>query len=315
METRHARMIREIAETGRFSAASERLGLGQPALSKIVRRIEDEFGVRLFDRGPQGAILTPFGRLFLDYAQVIERETRDLATIAQSMRKGDSGHFRIGAGQTWVHEQLPEVFVRVHRARPGLRLSVVAGSVPDLTAKLTSGQLDLAFSSMTVPFGPELCVEELTHGQLHVVARKGHPLSLLDRPCRFDEMMEYGWVVGECSQMDLTWEWLTTTARKHGMEKPHVVLESYQKHLTTRALLSSDLLGFQPRNSPPVVSGELAIISEQRVARMRATGMIWRRNRQISPGLEFIMDTARQVIADRDAAIAAKAAADTGAQA
>ena len=75
METRHAHIVREIAETGRFSKAAERLGMGQSALSKIVMRIEDEFGFKVFDRGPQGAALTPFGRLFLEYATVLERET------------------------------------------------------------------------------------------------------------------------------------------------------------------------------------------------------------------------------------------------
>ena len=301
METRHAHIVREIAETGRFSKAAERLGMGQSALSKIVMRIEDEFGFKVFDRGPQGAALTPFGRLFLEYATVLERETRDLKSVATSMRKGQSGHFRIGAGQTWVSDQLPEIFVRMHRQRPGLRISVFTGSVTDILARLKSGQIDLAFTAMTVPLGPALCSENLTYGQLRVVARPGHPLARLDRPCRFHEMMGYDWVVGECSESDLTWNWLTSTAQNRGLPKPNVILETPQRDLATQALINSDLLGFQPRNAKAVRTGQLAVISEVRVARMRATGMVWRKNRQIPSGLHFIMETARAFIADRDA--------------
>lgn len=307
METRHAHIVREIAATGRFSKAAERLGLGQSALSKIVMRIEDEFGFKVFDRGPQGTALTPFGRQFLDYANVLERETRDLMSVAMSMRKGQSGHFRIGAGQTWVSDQLPEIFVRMHKARPGLRISVFTGTPTEILVRLRTGEIDLGFTAMTVPIGPDLCAEDLTYGQLRVVARHGHPLAQLDRPCRFHEMMEYDWVVGECSDADLTWNWLATTAQKRGLPKPNVILESPQRELATLALMNSDLLGFQPRNAKAVLNGQLAVISEQRVARMRATGMVWRQNRQIPPGLQFIMETARDFIAERDAGVDAAA--------
>lgn len=301
MEIRHAHIVREIASTGRFSKAAERLGLSQSALSKIVMRIEDEFGFKVFDRGPQGAALTPFGRLFLEYANVLERETRDLKSVATSMRKGQSGHFRIGAGQTWVSDQLPEIFVRMHKARPGLSISVFSGTPPEILARLKTGEIDLGFTAMTVPIGPDLCAEDLAYGRSRVVARHDHPLARLDRPCRFDEMLEYDWVVGECSETDLTWNWLTSNAQKRGLPKPNVVLESAQRELATQALINSDLLGFQPRNAKAVLNGQLAVISEQRVARMRATGMVWRKNRQIPPGLQFIMDTAREFIAERDA--------------
>lgn len=301
METRHAHIVREIAATGRFSKAAERLGLGQSALSKIVMRIEDEFGFKVFDRGPQGAALTPFGRQFLEYANVLERETRDLKSIATAMRKGQSGHFRIGAGQTWVSDQLPEIFVRMHKLRPGLRISVFTGTPTEILSRLKTGEIDLGFMAMTVPIGPDLCAEDLTYGQLRVVARRDHPLTKLDRPCRFQEMMAYDWVVGECSETDLTWHWLTSTAQKRGLPRPNVILESAQRELATQALMNSDLLGFQPRHAKAVRNGQLAVISEQRVARMRATGMVWRQNRQIPPGLQFIMDTARNFIAERDA--------------
>lgn len=300
METRHARMVREIAETGRISLASERIGIGQPALSKIVQRIEDEFGVALFDRGPQGSSLTPFGRLFLEFAQVIERETNDLMATAQSMRKGESGHFRIGAGQTWIHDLMPTILHKVHAARPNLSFSVVTGSVPDLVDQLVAGQVDLAFVSMTIPLSEDIVAEELIRDRLRIVARRDHPLSLQDSRPTIEEMLEYSWIIGEAINTDLPYSWLIKTTTQLGLPKPKIALETHQKYLMVEMVKNSNLLAFEPGNSPAVRNGEIVVLSEQPLGKPRGTGMIWRKEKAIAPGLQFLMDTVRTISAENN---------------
>lgn len=299
METRHARMVRVIAETGRFSLASERLGLGQPALSKIVRRVEDEFGVPLFTRGPKGTSLTPFGKLFLDYAEIVERETRDLAAAAIAMRKGESGHFRIGAGQSWIHDLMPTIVHRVYSERPNLSLSVVTGSVPELVDELIAGRIDLAFVSMTVPLTDDLCAEELLRDQLSIIARPGHPLTESDTPSTLEQLLQYDWIVGERINTDLAYTWLRAAAGKLGLPMPRVVLETHQKHLMIELVRNTDLLAFEPENAPAIENGEVVVISEQRIQRQRGTGMIWRKGRVV-PGMQFIMEVSREISSMRN---------------
>lgn len=308
METRHARMLREIAETGRFSIASERLGIGQSALSKIVRRVEDEFGAPVFERGPQGATLTSFGRVFLAHAQVLERETRDLSAAATAMQKGQRGHFRIGAGQTWIHDLMPTIMNQVHAARPNLSLCVVTGSVPELVDQVTTGDIDVAFASETVPMTRELISEELLRDHLLIVARKDHPLTRLGRPCELRDLWQYGWIVGECNGSDQAYSWLLSVAESEGVAKPSVVFETHQKHLMISLLQTTDLLAFEPRHAPALLRGDVVPVSDHLFARERGTGMIWRRRREIPPGLQFVMDTARAVAAD------SRRAADPGNQ-
>ena len=297
METRHARMLREIAEAGRFSTASERLGIGQSALSKIVRRVEDEFGAPVFERGPQGASLTSFGRVFMAYAQVVERETRDLSAAATAMQKGKRGHFRIGAGQTWIHDLMPTILREVHSARPNLTLRVVTGSVPELVDQVASGDIDLAFGSDSVPLTLDLVFEELIRDQLMIVARKDHPLSRLGRPCELRDLWEYGWIMGESNHSDQAYSWLLTVAQNEGLPEPTIVLETHQKHLVVSLVQSTDLLAFEPSHAPVLLRGDIVPVSGQQIARQRGTGMIWRRRREIPPGLQFVMDTARNVAA------------------
>ena len=313
METRHARLVREIAETGRFSLASERLGIGQPALSKIIRRIEDEFGVKLFERGPKGATLTPFGHTFLEYAQLVERETEDLMATTLAMRKGESGHYRIAAGQTWMHDLIPAILARVVTERPGLRVNVRSGNVPDMLELLAEGRIDLAFVSLTVRMGDEFCVEELNRDHLSIIARRGHPLVLGDGPPSLSEMLRYGWIVSEANKLDLGYRWLASAAERQNLPPPKVVVETNQRNLLIDLVKNTDLLAFQTSKLLAVASGELVVISERRIMRERGAGIVWRRGRPVPPGLAFIMDVARSVCTERQQLFDSEAGKHSGA--
>ncbi|WP_164066567.1 LysR family transcriptional regulator, partial [Serratia marcescens] len=68
MNLRRLEQLIALAEEGTFVAAAERSHLSQPALSRSIRKLEQELGVRLFERDRHGAVLTPAGRRLLDRA-------------------------------------------------------------------------------------------------------------------------------------------------------------------------------------------------------------------------------------------------------
>src|ERR1700755_2687235 len=71
MELRHLRYFVAVAEEGSLTTAAERrLHTAQPSLSRQIRDLEVEVGVKLLDRGPRGIELTPAGRTFLDHARL-----------------------------------------------------------------------------------------------------------------------------------------------------------------------------------------------------------------------------------------------------
>ena len=78
LEFRHLRYIIAVAEEGHVTRAAERLGIAQPALSRLIKTIEQEIDLQLFRRVPRGVELTDAGRTFLDgaratFANLIER--------------------------------------------------------------------------------------------------------------------------------------------------------------------------------------------------------------------------------------------------
>ena len=76
MELRHLNSFVAIAEAGSFSRAAERLWIAQPALSTQIRRLEDELGIKLFERHARGVAPTDAGELFLERARAVLAASR-----------------------------------------------------------------------------------------------------------------------------------------------------------------------------------------------------------------------------------------------
>lgn len=84
LELRLVRYFTVVAEQSNFSRAAAELHVAQPSLSRQIQRLEDRLGVRLFDRTPQGALLTEAGKAFLPQAQTLLRAAREAALTARA---------------------------------------------------------------------------------------------------------------------------------------------------------------------------------------------------------------------------------------
>ncbi|MGB5651488.1 MAG: LysR family transcriptional regulator, partial [Sedimenticolaceae bacterium] len=97
-----------VAESGAITAAAERIGITQPALSRRIQQLEDQFGVELLVRGRKGAVLTEIGRLVQSEAQGIVARYEQMREMVSSQQRLEGGTVRIGGGATAVSFILPE---------------------------------------------------------------------------------------------------------------------------------------------------------------------------------------------------------------
>lgn len=178
MDVRHMRQVLAIHRHGSFVRAAEELGIAQPTLSKSIARLEDQLGVKLFDRSGAGAQATPLGELILGRARRIVADAERLARDIELTARGDIGEARIGVGPAARSVILPELAARLARRYPELRLDISLDRRERLLADLHSGALDIVFTGRGPDMdGPDLLPTDLVEEAVVAVASPDHPLA------------------------------------------------------------------------------------------------------------------------------------------
>ncbi|MCI1649589.1 LysR family transcriptional regulator [Bifidobacterium tibiigranuli] len=146
-----------VDEEQSFSAAAVRCRVAQPSLSRQIAGLERELGERLFVRGRDGAALTEAGETLVPYARAA------LSAIAQAHdafaeRTGLlTGTLRIGVVNGTANTRIPACAAALHRAHPGVRITMVDGTSRTLIEAVHARELDLAVAvSEVVPLPEEL---------------------------------------------------------------------------------------------------------------------------------------------------------------
>jgi LysR family transcriptional regulator, hca operon transcriptional activator len=146
MELRHLRYFVAVAEEGSLTNAAERrLHTAQPSLSRQIRDLELEVGVKLLDRGARGIELTAAGRTFLDHARLALLQVEAAGEAARRAARPEKAAFVIGflAGQELVW--LPEALRILREEQPDLEITLASQSSPELAGGLMRGKIDVAF--------------------------------------------------------------------------------------------------------------------------------------------------------------------------
>jgi LysR family hca operon transcriptional activator len=146
MELRHLRYFIAVAEEGSFlTAAQRRLNTSQPSLSRQIRDLESEVGVRLLERQARGVVLTDAGRVFLDHARLalsqVEAATDGARRTAQPQKPALSMGFMVGLEVMW----LPHLLRILREEEPEVEVTLCSQSSPELALALARGKLDIAF--------------------------------------------------------------------------------------------------------------------------------------------------------------------------
>lgn len=191
------RQLTEVADKGSIRAAAESLAITQPALSRSIRSIENELGLKLVDRGPRGAELTPAGARLLSYARIIDANLISAENELKGLRDRSSRTEQIAFGMSWLTETLiaAQLFERVLRDRPGIRLTSLVGDYESLAPKLASGRLD--FFVGPPPIGgprPGITTQQLTEFPAAIVVRAAHPLARQKEPT-VEDLVAAQWIL------------------------------------------------------------------------------------------------------------------------
>jgi DNA-binding transcriptional LysR family regulator len=151
----------EVAATGHFTRAAERLHIAQPTLSRQISTLEAELGMELLHRArghialtAAGERLLPLARRMLADAETARAEMAELAGLRR-------GRIRLGATPTLCTSLVAEVLAEFHARYPGIDIEILESGSRTLIAALLEGALDLALIVTSVASDAARAVLEL----------------------------------------------------------------------------------------------------------------------------------------------------------
>lgn len=168
-----------VAKCLSFTKAADQLFISQPALSKHIKKMEEELNIQLFVRTSNGIRLTPAGSaLYMGMSDMYENYM-DLVEKAEKIQKGLDGSLRVGIlDQCHVSDFLPQVYRFFKETYPNVDLIFSDGSFKELFSDMYAGNLDMIFTlQFTVKNKDSIIYQYVARSDDYIVMSKYHPLA------------------------------------------------------------------------------------------------------------------------------------------
>lgn len=225
LRLRHFEVLSLLAQESTVRGVARRMALTQPAVSKMLREIEDCFGAQLFVRSTTGLDATPAGARLVRHATVLMNELRAAGEETDAIAGGAAATLRLGTLS--VIPRVPVAIARLRAAMPAVVVRVHEAKVIDLLAALRDGALDCLVGALP----PEMLssadvdaleIEPLAPDRLCVVAAPHHRRAGEIR-MRWSELAGDAWVLPP--RESLLRRALIDACLRAGLEPPEPAVE------------------------------------------------------------------------------------------
>lgn len=294
MELRQLITFRTVASTLNFSRAAEVLSYVPSNVTMQMKALEDELGVRLFDRLGKQLVLTTAGKRFLTHVQSVLDQLEEAKTVVHD-NEVLSGTLTISANEVICAYRLPAVFQLFRSRHPGVRL--IFRSVPNQELKQTlfEGIADVVFMLDEPIRSSGLAVEPLVEETFRLFAAPDHPLAKRTM-LRLEDFHEEVFLTNEkgCPYR---------TMFDRSFEKEGIDSITYLEFQSAEAIKQCAISGIGIAFLPEIVAeaeverGELVALPWQIPDLHVYTQMLWHKDKWLSPIMMSFIEAAREILA------------------
>ena len=195
MNPHHLRTFLAVRKHRNYTRAAEELFLTQPAVSRQMRQLEEELGVRLFEQIGKSLHLTDAGETLAAEAEKLLGAMERTAETVRFHTSAERGSVRIGASTTPGFYLLPDLLGRFHRRFPKVALHYTVENSLRIEQMLVRNELDLGFVGANLP-SRELELKPLLEDEIVCFTSPSHRLAKVRRiaPSSLEEEM---WIIRE----------------------------------------------------------------------------------------------------------------------
>lgn len=187
-----------VAETMNFRRAADRLNMAQPLLTAAIRQMEEELGVRLFERSNRITGLTAAGEVLSVEARRTIAQAERAVAMAKRAGKGSIGTLRIGFVASAVRHLVPQIVASFRQTHPMVVLELEEATTARQIAGIMADSMDVGIVALPIPPGAESHVSTrlLVESRLLAAIPADHPLALTpSSPLTLAALANESWVL------------------------------------------------------------------------------------------------------------------------
>ena len=194
LDPKHLAILHTIRERGGLTAAAERMGTSQPALSRVVGNMETRLGTQIFDRNSRPWRLTEIGESLARQGGAIEAALLRANQAVEQFRFGDEGLIRLGGTPYLCESVLPSIVADFQKCMPGACIEQSYAYTGQLLRQLQRRDIDLVIAPVdSSEIGSGLIARKLLKARNIIVCRNNHELTKVRKPA-LKSLLDYRWI-------------------------------------------------------------------------------------------------------------------------
>ena len=295
---KHLVLIDTLARTRNMHATATRMNLSQPALSKMLRDLEEQFGFALFERLPRSMPPTELGEYVVRYAQGVLADSQQFVDQVNRLRKGGHGFIRVGGIFAATPVVLPQAIAAIKARSPLLSIEVVEHSSDHLLAMLEQSKLDIMIGRFTEERVSQMVdYQPLEPEPFSLVVNSRHPLNAL-ASTPLEALGDWPWVlypVGTPIRNRLE-----QAFRVAGIATPADSVETISMPMFLQLLQSGPMIAMLPRSmvAAQLNSGQFKELQSPLHLPALEYGIVTRKDEPLTPSarefVDILLDFAQQ---------------------
>ena len=195
MDLRSLATFIQIAELGNFTRAADKLGYSQPTVSFQIKQLEQELGIKLFDRVGHTVSLTEDGKAALAYAQKICRMAQEM-TLGASKSFEPTGIVRIAMADSLCAPLVIEQFANLRSLYPNISIKITTAGTSEMFRLLDHNEVDIVCTLDSPIYNTTYIVQSEEKIDAHFVCSAEHPLAKKSK-LSIDELLKEPFLLTE----------------------------------------------------------------------------------------------------------------------
>ncbi len=291
MELHYLEIFDTVARVQNYHKASDMLHISQPALSTEIKRLEDQLGLKLFDRTGNRLTLNANGSMLQQYTTQIFGIMEDMKGAVENAKGFVGGTLNIGASNTPGTYLLPSIMAAFQRQYPGIRFNVKVAATEEISQMIRAGALEFAINGGKCQYSRSVCVEKLLEDRLVLAAAPQNPLAQRGRISP-EDLRGVGFIVHQ--QNSQLYNYYVSLMRQYGLSE-NIVMSLDNIDATKNAVMAGVGISLVPEIAvhSEIRKGLLCVLPESFTDLEYPYSLIYNRNRAVSATAARFMDFTR----------------------